>query len=85
MATLAALRDILPQWYMTTDVVHHPTTQKLVEIQQKAKRYRDKHMTRFNKQIPKTEIRGARLQRIVIVKTLLKYMSMTEIQTFVPN
>lgn len=70
---------------MATDVVHHSTTQKLVEIQQRTKRYRDKHMARFNKQIPKTEIRGARLQRLVIVMTLLKYMSMTAIQTFVTN
>lgn len=85
MATLAALRDILPQWYMATDVVRHPTTQKLVEIQQRAKRYRDKHMTRFNKQISKIEIRGARLQRDVIVMTLLKSMSMTAIQTFVTS
>lgn len=68
---------------MATDVVHHPTTQKLVEIQQKPKRYRDKQMARFNKQIPKTEIRGARLQRLVIVMTLLKSMPMTAIQTFV--
>lgn len=70
---------------MATDVVHHPTTQKLVEIQQRAKRYRDKHMTRFNKQIPKTEIRGARLQRLVIVITLLKNMPMTAMLTFITN
>lgn len=70
---------------MATDVVHHPTTQKLVEIQQRAKGYRDKHMTRFNEQIPKTEIRGARLQRLVIVMTLLKCMSMAAIQTFLTD
>lgn len=42
-------------------------------------------MTRFNEHVPKTEIRGARLQRAFIVMTLLKYISMIEIYTCVIN
>lgn len=70
---------------MTTDVVHHPTTQKLAENRAKAKERRDAHMTRFNEHVPKTEIRGARLQRAFIVMTLLKYISMIEIYTWAIN
>lgn len=43
MATLGTQRYILPQWYMTTDVVHHPTTQKLAEKRQRAKERRRVH------------------------------------------
>lgn len=70
---------------MTTDVVHHPTTQKLAEKRARAKELREAHMTRFNEHVPKTEIRGARLQRAFIVMTLLKYISMIEIYTCLVN
>lgn len=42
-------------------------------------------MRRFNEHVPKTEIRGARLQRAFIVMTLLKYISMIEIYKCVVN
>lgn len=79
MATLDARRDILPQWYMTVGVVHHPTTQKLAENRPRAKEHRAVRMSRFNEQIPKTEIRAARLLRHYIVMTLLKCLSTVEI------